>query len=284
MILRYAVTVACVTAAITSQRWMEDYWAGAPAALALCAVMFSAWFGGLGPSLLAMALAIVLFKYFFVIPVYSLAVDIGEAPRLLIFALSVVLVGLLAVAQRGAAESLRRARDQLSRTVRELETSNEALRVENTERNRVEQALRENEQRFRDFADTRPRTGFGRLARTTDSLHSRNASALWASRGPRRSDDGGGTLRVTSRKIPRNGAPISPLMKHTSRSAALSTGSFGQTERRSPLKSVASPFSTAMAASSVIAAPAATSRPRSEVSRPRKGFDRHRPSSLMSAG
>ena len=112
VILRYAVTVACVTAAITSQRWMEDYWAGAPAALALCAVMFSAWFGGLGPSLLAMALAIVLFKYFFVIPVYSLAVDINEAPRLLIFALSVVLVGLLAVAQRGAAESLRRARDQ----------------------------------------------------------------------------------------------------------------------------------------------------------------------------
>jgi PAS domain S-box-containing protein len=154
MILRYAVTVACVTAAITSQRWMEDYWAGAPASLALCAVMFSAWFGGLGPSLLAMTLAIVLFKYFFVIPVYSLAVDIGEAPRLLIFALSAVLVGLLAVAQRGAAESLRRARDQLSRTVRELEASNEALRVENTERNRVEQALRENEQRFRDFADT----------------------------------------------------------------------------------------------------------------------------------
>src|ERR1700732_4832633 len=69
----------------------------------------------LGPSVLAMALAIVLFKYFFVIPVYSLAVDIGEAPRLLIFALSVVLVGLLAVAQRGAAESLRRARDQLRR-------------------------------------------------------------------------------------------------------------------------------------------------------------------------
>jgi C4-dicarboxylate-specific signal transduction histidine kinase len=132
MILRYAVAVASVTAAITSQRWMEDHWAGAPAALALCAVMFSAWFGGLGPSLLAMALAIVLFKYFFVIPVYSLAVDINEAPRLLIFALSVVLVGLLAVAQRGAAESLRRARDQLSRTVRELETSNEALRVENS--------------------------------------------------------------------------------------------------------------------------------------------------------
>jgi K+-sensing histidine kinase KdpD len=78
MILRYAVAGASVTAAITSQRWMEDHWAGAPAALALCAVIFSAWFGGLGPSLLAMALAILLFKYFFVIPVYSLAVDINE--------------------------------------------------------------------------------------------------------------------------------------------------------------------------------------------------------------
>jgi PAS domain S-box-containing protein len=89
--------------------------------------MFSAWFGGLKPGLLAIALSLLALSYYFAAPVYSLAVDIEEIPRLLIFALAVLFVGLLSAAQRIATESLRHARDELDGTVQELKRINEAL-------------------------------------------------------------------------------------------------------------------------------------------------------------
>jgi K+-sensing histidine kinase KdpD len=89
--------------------------------------MLSAWFGGLGPGLLATALSLLAFKYYFAIPVYSLAVDIKEIPRVLLFALSTLFVGLMTAAQRRAPESLRRARDELAGTVKELKRINDAL-------------------------------------------------------------------------------------------------------------------------------------------------------------
>jgi signal transduction histidine kinase len=111
MIARYGVAVVSVTAALVSSRMLEIYLVAAPASLFLCAVMFSAWFGGLKPGLLATALSILAFKYYFAAPVYSLALDIKEIPSFLIFALSGLFVGLLAL-QRAA----------------ELERSNQALR------------------------------------------------------------------------------------------------------------------------------------------------------------
>ena len=111
MIARYGVAVVSVTAALVSSRMLEIYLVAAPASLFLCAVMFSTWFGGLKPGLLATALSILAFKYYFAAPVYSLALDIKEIPSFLIFALSGLFVGLLAL-QRAA----------------ELERANEALR------------------------------------------------------------------------------------------------------------------------------------------------------------
>lgn len=153
-ILRYGVAIGLVAAALAVARWMEANLVGAPVSLFLCAVMLSAWFGGLRAGLLAGALAALAFKYYFVAPVHSLAVDLKEAPRLAVFGLSVLLVGLLSAAQRRISESLRKARDKLDCTIQELKRTNEALLVENAERNRAEAALREKEQRFRDYAET----------------------------------------------------------------------------------------------------------------------------------
>jgi PAS domain S-box-containing protein len=145
MIARYGVSVVSVTAALISSRWLEIHLATAPVSLFLCAVMFSAWFGGLRPGLLATALSILAFEYYFVAPVHSLAPDIAEIPRLLIFALSALFVGSLSAAQRRATESLRRARDELDGTVQELKRINEALHAENAERNRAEEQLQRSE-------------------------------------------------------------------------------------------------------------------------------------------
>jgi K+-sensing histidine kinase KdpD len=143
VILTYGVAVLSVTAALIIAWSMEIVLqSAAHVSLFLCAVMFSAWFGGIRPGLLTIALSVLAFDYFLP-PIYSLALTTRELPRLLFFALSAFFVGSLTVAQRRAAESLRDARDDLHRTVQELKRINEALQAENTERRRAEAALRE---------------------------------------------------------------------------------------------------------------------------------------------
>jgi C4-dicarboxylate-specific signal transduction histidine kinase len=121
---------------------LEDYWRSTPfVSLFFCAIMFSAWFGGFGPGLTAVALSVLAFAYFFLLPTHTLAVNLNELPRLILFAASALVVGALAAAQRSATESLRRARDDLALKVEELKRTNEALHAENAERMRAESAL-----------------------------------------------------------------------------------------------------------------------------------------------
>ena len=119
VILSYTVPVLTVGATIVVARWLDLYLNAAPVSLFICAVMFSAWSGGFGPGLLATVLSILAFQYYFVPPIYSFAVETAEIPRAVVFALAAFFVGSLSAGQRSATE-----------------------------------ALRESEQRFRDYAET----------------------------------------------------------------------------------------------------------------------------------
>src|SRR5882762_7685234 len=143
VIWRYGIAVLSVTAALTIPRWPALHLQEAPVSLFLCAVILSAWFGGVGPGLLATALSALAFNYYFLPPVYSLGPKPEEIPRLVIFTVSALFVGLLSAAQRGALESLRRARDDLKETVQEVQRTNEALQAESRERKRAEEASRQ---------------------------------------------------------------------------------------------------------------------------------------------
>src|SRR6266446_4447156 len=143
VIWRYGIAVLSVTAALTISRWPALHLQEAPVSLFLCAVILSAWFGGAGPGLLATALSAFAFYYYFLPPIYSLDAKPGEIPRLLVFTVSALFVGLLSAAQRGAMESLRRARDDLKETVQEVQRTNEALQAESRERKRAEEASRQ---------------------------------------------------------------------------------------------------------------------------------------------
>jgi PAS domain S-box-containing protein len=151
--LRYVVAVLAVAVALTIALYLDSRLTPASGMLFICGLMFSAWYGGMKPALLAMALSLLVYKYCFVTPIHSLSVGAKEIPRLLIFASASAFVVLLGAAQRNAAESLRRARDVLDGTVQELNRTNETLRAKSAERKRAEEARLQSEDRFRQIAE-----------------------------------------------------------------------------------------------------------------------------------
>jgi PAS domain S-box-containing protein len=141
----YGIAVVSVAAAFTLSQLPAVHLQDAPVSLFLCAVMLTAWFGGIGPGLLATALSALAFNYYFLPPIHSLTLKTDEIPRLVIFIVSALFVGALSVAQRNVTESLIRARDDLKATVEQLRHSNEALQAESRERKSAEQSLRRSE-------------------------------------------------------------------------------------------------------------------------------------------
>jgi C4-dicarboxylate-specific signal transduction histidine kinase len=139
----YWLAVLSVGAVLLVVRWPALHLQEAPVSLFLCAVILSAWFGGVWPGLIATVLSALSFYYYFLPPIRSLDAKPEEIPRLAVFILSALFVGALSVAQRSATESLRRARDDLKETVQELQRSNEALQTESLERKHAEEARRE---------------------------------------------------------------------------------------------------------------------------------------------
>src|SRR5712691_10329345 len=109
----YGVAVLSPVLALGIARWPDAHLESAPVSLFLCAVMLSAWLGGVGPGLLATVLSAAAFAYYFVNPFLSLAVAEKEVPRFVVFVLAAVLVGSLSAAQRRSLQSLRRAEEVL---------------------------------------------------------------------------------------------------------------------------------------------------------------------------
>jgi transcriptional regulator with PAS, ATPase and Fis domain len=123
----YLAAFLSVLFALLIAHWPVIHLESAPVSLFFCAVMVSAWFGGIGPGTLAAILSSVAFYYSFLPPVESLAAKPDQLARFVAFVLSTALVGSLTVAQRKATESLRRTRDNLRDAVQELKKTNEAL-------------------------------------------------------------------------------------------------------------------------------------------------------------
>ena len=137
-ISRYGFAVLSITAALIISLWLAplvDIGLASrsgrslafPGTLFLCAVMLSASYGGIGPSLLVTTFSTFAFAYYFRhLPEYSKS---NEIPRIIMFIVANLLVGFLSAAQRSAKESVQRA--------------NEALHAESSERKRTEEVLRQ---------------------------------------------------------------------------------------------------------------------------------------------
>ena len=134
-ILGYTMAVLSVAGAmIVAELLTRLFHAEAIVSSMLCAVIFTAWFGGFGPSLLAITLAVLAFHHYLLPPINSFAwktelldVGISEMPRLFLFAILSLIVALVISAQRRATEILRRSRDELQRAIDDQKRSEVAL-------------------------------------------------------------------------------------------------------------------------------------------------------------
>ena len=176
-ILRYGVGVLSATAALIIARLLQIQYGFEPFVPFICAMMFTAWFGGVRPGLLALAISLLAFHYYFLIPIYPLGME-KEIPRLVVAALTSLFVVLLSAAQGNAAESLRRARDVLYGTVQELKRTNVALQAENAERKRAEERLNITSEQLRALSARLRSAREEEGARIARELHDELGSAL----------------------------------------------------------------------------------------------------------
>jgi formate hydrogenlyase transcriptional activator len=133
LIWRYVLPFFLVGVSLLIAQSPESPLQAAPVSVFICAVMVSAWFGGLGPGLVATLLSTLSFVYFFLLPSRSFALAPHEIPRFVFFVMTTLFVALVTAAQRNAAESLRQSRDELSLTVQGLRKSEEKIRQDERE-------------------------------------------------------------------------------------------------------------------------------------------------------
>jgi PAS domain S-box-containing protein len=129
-ILRYGLAILSVIAVVALISLMDAYLPVAPhVSLFLCAVLFTTWFCGVRPGLLATTLSVPAFDYFFVPPFHSLALEVGQLPRFIIFLISLFFVWSVSAMARRSTGALVHARDELQRNNEALREREELMRV-----------------------------------------------------------------------------------------------------------------------------------------------------------
>jgi PAS domain S-box-containing protein len=131
----YAMAVVSVAVAVIAAELISRLLHAEPIVSSmLCAVIFAAWFGGFGPALLAITLALLAFHYYLAPPINSFtwkhdlfAVGISELPRLILFFITSVFVAFMMSAQRKATETLRRSGDDLRAAIEDQKRIEDAL-------------------------------------------------------------------------------------------------------------------------------------------------------------
>ena len=142
-IWRYGLAVLAVGAALLITASLEYYTDITP--LFYAAIVVSAWFGGMGPGILAVVLAELSIDYYFVEPLYTLGVGPKPFSFLVVFGFLAVLTSWMSSKRRRAEEELRQARDELETRVqertKELRQANDTLREREAELTHVTRVM-----------------------------------------------------------------------------------------------------------------------------------------------
>jgi PAS domain S-box-containing protein len=137
----FALSVSSVGAAIIAAEFLTRLLnAEAIVSSLLCAVIFAAWFGGLGPALLAVVLGVLAFHCYLAPPSsaslwkHDLFVTTvpGEVPRQVLFFITATVVAIVISAQRKTANDLQRSGNDLLVAIEDQARTEAALRRSET--------------------------------------------------------------------------------------------------------------------------------------------------------
>jgi signal transduction histidine kinase len=127
-IRRYGLSVLGVSLALgLALLFHRFHFGNVEVPLLLFAVAIAAWYEGVGAAVLAWALSCIGFDYFFVEPIYSLAIAPSQIPYFIVFALFAALVTWFSAVRRRVERQLLQARDDLEKRSAELAASNKEL-------------------------------------------------------------------------------------------------------------------------------------------------------------
>jgi len=146
LLVRYGTAVAATLLATLLRTLLDPVLVNtAPFSAYYAAVMFTAWYAGFGPSLVALVCGAVLADYLFIEPHRSLlASNLEHQVGLGLFIAVGIVVAVLS-------ESLHASRRRTEKALVELDEANRELQKEIAERQQAERWLLESEQRFRGY-------------------------------------------------------------------------------------------------------------------------------------
>lgn len=128
-LLCYGFSVACVAIAMGLELVFWHYHFREIAAPPFnLAIAVAAWYGGVGPSVLALVLSAVCFDYFFSLPIYSFAISTEDLPSFIVFTAWALLIASFAGARRRIEDALSEARDRLQVEVERRKQQEDEIR------------------------------------------------------------------------------------------------------------------------------------------------------------
>ena len=122
LIQRHGLAVLSFSVALGGALLLEHFhFRDVEVPLFLFAVAISAWYGGIGPAILALVLSCVGFDYFFVEPLYTFFMSRSDLPYFIVFAAFASLVTWFSAVRRRVEQELGKRSEELEAVNKELE-------------------------------------------------------------------------------------------------------------------------------------------------------------------